>query len=191
MRGLMWMGWVAGSSVALCGCANKLDAMIAQYEMLKDSGATNARLCEQSEKISQAYFDSADREGFLKWDRQRQTDCRPEIKKPQTGVISGSLTFPSDYLPEDMQVCAQNLESDKVDCNSVRTGDRYRLELPPGRYIVWSQTKDAPDQRAFYSVAVPCGLAVHCKDHQPLRVVVKAGSEVDRIDPGDWYASNK
>jgi hypothetical protein len=108
---------------------------------------------------------------------------------PATGTITGSLSFPSDYLPEDLQVCARDVASGEQYCDAEKSGTAYRLELAAGRYTVWSQTGDAPGTQAFYSRFITCGQSVDCADHSPVTVEVGAGQTVEGIDPGDWYAN--
>jgi hypothetical protein len=106
------------------------------------------------------------------------------------GAITGRLSYPSDLLPGDLQVCAEDVASSEVSCDSQSEDGTYRLALPPGRYTVWAQTGEWPGVRAFYSRAVPCGLSVECEDHTPIVVEVTANATVTGIDPGDWYAES-
>jgi hypothetical protein len=109
---------------------------------------------------------------------------------PATGTITGKLSFPSDYLPQDLEVCAEDVSSGAVTCASERMDDRYALTLPAGRYTVWAQTGDLPEIRAFYSHAVPCGLRAECADHAPIVIELAPGATLSEIDPGDWYAGS-
>ena len=104
------------------------------------------------------------------------------------GTIRGQLTYPSDYIPEDLQVCAREITSGEVFCNSRREGDKqYSLQVPVGVYEVWAQTRDWPSVRAFFSEFVRCGSSAECTDHAPIKVVVDPGEETIGVDPGDWY----
>lgn len=109
---------------------------------------------------------------------------------PATGTITGPLTFPSDYLPDDLAVCARNVETGDQFCDADKSGATYSLAVTAGRYTVWAQTGDMPGHRAFYSNAVTCGLDIACTDHAPVIVEVAAGQTVDAVSPGDWYAAN-
>lgn len=129
--------------------------------------------------------------GLLACERAADTveDEAAAVETPVAdGIISGSLSYPSDYIPDDMQVCAREITSDEVSCDAQRQGYSYTLHLRPGTYEVWAQTQDTPDTRAFYSEAVRCGLSVDCVDHRPIRIEVEAGQERAGVDPGDWYA---
>lgn len=106
---------------------------------------------------------------------------------PVAGIVAGSLSYPSDYLPEDMQVCARNVATGEQFCDAEKRGSAYRLVVAAGSYTVWSQTADEPGRQAFYTAFVTCGLKAGCVDHSPITIDVAAGQTVDGIDPGDWY----
>lgn len=129
--------------------------------------------------------------GLVACDRAEEQPAAPaapvETASPD-GTIRGQLSYPSDYLPEDLQVCAREVSSGEVFCNSRREGQGYSLEVPAGAYHVWAQTGDWPEVRAFFSDFVRCGLAAECTDHTPIEVLVDAGGETAGVDPGDWYA---
>ena len=120
----------------------------------------------------------------------------------QPGVIEGSLSYPSEFIPPDMTICAENLATKKIYCtNQHLKAKKYRykvghkLEAPPGDYHVFAQLPDpvkygagyAKDYRAYYSKFVTCGMSVDCLDHAPIIVNVKSGETVRGIDPMDWY----
>jgi len=71
------------------------------------------------------------------------------------GRIEGELSYPSDYIPKDMVVCAEEVSSGKLHCNSKKKAGKtvvsYTLDVPAGRYRVYAQTNDMPDVRAYYS----------------------------------------
>jgi hypothetical protein len=108
------------------------------------------------------------------------------------GAIEGELSYPSDYIPADLQVCAEETESKRLTCSArkIRRGNqaRYTMSLPPGLYFVFAQTKDSPGQRAYYSEFVVCGLNAACKSHKPIAVSVTSGAARKGINPQDWYA---
>ena len=113
-----------------------------------------------------------------------------EAALPATGTISGPLTFPSDYLPDDLAVCARIVETGDQFCDADKSGATYSLTVAAGHYTVWAQTGDMPGYQAFYTNAVACGLAVACTDHAPVVVEVAGGQTVEAVSPGDWYAGN-
>jgi hypothetical protein len=110
----------------------------------------------------------------------------------QTGTIEGEISYPSDYIPPDIQVCAEGIATKQLVCTSHKTRAgkqmRYSLSLPAGEYFVFAQTKDSPGQRAYYSEFVVCGLNAACKSHKPIAVAVAPGVVRRQIDPQDWYA---
>lgn len=117
----------------------------------------------------------------------------------ETGTISGRLMYPSDYIPEDMIVCAEHAASGETFCTDEhleRGGDTtYRLSVPAGGYTVYAKLTApesygaayGPDYRAYYSEFVTCGLMASCASHKPIVVEVKAGQAAADIDPADWY----
>jgi hypothetical protein len=57
----------------------------------------------------------------------------------RTGVIEGSLSYPSDFIPPDMTVCAENLATHQKSCTKKYLKGKqytyklgYKLTLPPG-----------------------------------------------------------
>lgn len=108
---------------------------------------------------------------------------------PEAGKIAGSLSYPSDYLPDDLQICAEETTSGVVTCKGGFKDSSYVLELPVGTYHVWARTDDyEAGYRAYYNEAVRCGLDVACNDRTAIDVAVKAGETITGVDPADWYA---
>ena len=114
------------------------------------------------------------------------------------GLLTGRLSFPSEYIPKDMKVCAENIRNGSVVCaKDVNISEaRYSLALPEGRYYIWSETADwvrEPDfsiQKVYYTEAVPCGLSVNCPNRARKPVNVTSFGITSEIDPGDYYANN-
>jgi len=113
-----------------------------------------------------------------------------------TGTIKGSLSFPSEFIPENMRICAAGTTSEKEYCTidhlqgtreEFTSGLGYEIEVPSGEYFVYASLPENPERKAYYSEFVTCGYANKCPSHQPIRVTVKAGITVDKVDPGDWY----
>lgn len=122
--------------------------------------------------------------------------------EPQPGVIEGSLSYPSEFIPPDMTICAENLTTQKRFCTNKHLKGRkytykvgYKLTLPPGDYHVYAFLPDPAkygatypkDYRAYYSEFVKCGMNVNCKSRAPIVVKVKSGDILKGIDPMDWY----
>jgi hypothetical protein len=117
-------------------------------------------------------------------------------------VIEGSLSYPSEFIPPDMTICAENLATKKLSCTNKHLKAKkyqykvgYKLEVPPGDYQVYAYLPDPArygasypkDYRAYYSEFVKCGMSVDCPSHAPITVKVKSGETVSGIDPQDWY----
>ena len=122
---------------------------------------------------------------------QSQAAATPAPAKPapEAGKIAGSLSYPSDYLPDDLEVCAEDTTSGDVTCKGGFKDNSYAMELPVGIYHVWARTDDyEAGYRAYYNEAVRCGLDVTCADRSAIDVAVKAGETVTGVDPADWYA---
>ncbi len=113
------------------------------------------------------------------------------------GIIEGSLSYPSEKIPENMRICAENIKTNKKYCsdehidNSKYTyGKGYALIVPPGEYYVFTKVENI-DCYAYYSEFVTCGLTVDCSSHKPIKVSVNEGKIVTGIDPIDWYIGQK
>jgi hypothetical protein len=109
------------------------------------------------------------------------------------GFIEGSLSFPSEGIPENMFVCAETTEGEKVICTDNQIKDEefqygvgYKLEIEPGTYFVYAKTPDS-DYKAYYTEFVNCGMSVDCDSHKKIMVEVKNGQITSEVDPGDWY----
>lgn len=111
------------------------------------------------------------------------------------GIVEGSLYYPSDFIPEDMTVCAEPVEAggEEICTNSQIKDEKYvngigyQLNLAPGKYQVYAKTGMMTDYKAYYSDFVTCGLSVECQSHEPIEVTVLAGETLDGVDPADWY----
>src|SRR3989344_4824591 len=140
----------------------------------------------------------------LKPDRTNQTaqtNVTPKLtptptqQLTQTGTIEGSLSFPSEGIPQDLQVCAETLLGVQFECTPTHIqdskytyGSGYKLELPPGKYYVYALVPSfKSDYKAYYNEFVTCGLSINCPSHKPIEVEVSAGATVSNIDPRDWY----
>jgi hypothetical protein len=105
-----------------------------------------------------------------------------------TGSISGSLSFPSEFIPS-MQVVAFDVNNGGWYTFLTAEGSgTYQIDnLPVGTYFIVSYLV-GQDYGGGYSAAVPCGLSVECTDHSLLAVEVVDGQVTSNINPGDWYA---
>ena len=120
------------------------------------------------------------------------TETEATIK---TGIIEGSLSYPSEQIPADMTVCAENTLTQEKFCTKEHIksdkytyGLGYKLDATPGKYFVYALTPNAQGEyRAYYSEFVTCGLKFECESHQPIEVFVELNKTTDKIDPQDWY----
>lgn len=108
------------------------------------------------------------------------------------GKISGYLIYPSDHIPPQMGVCAEDISNPTiktcvkqiVDPKFPVTGVGYEMSLDPGQYYVYSFLGD---WKAYYNEFVTCGLKAECPSHNKIPVTVTSGSSNDQILPHDWY----
>jgi len=118
----------------------------------------------------------------------------------QPAVITGELSYPSDFDFPQMIVCAEAVNSKSIHCTDKRLQNRrsgkytYKLRVPAGSYYVFATlvnggepTEDMRGYKAYYSEFVKCGLKVECPSHERLKVTVRAGQTLAGINPGDWY----
>lgn len=113
---------------------------------------------------------------------------------PTIGTIEGSLSFPSEGIPSDLTICAEDISTKKQYCTKEHLQDEkymfrvgYKIEAPTGDYLVFAYLPEDPADRAYYSEFVTCGLSVDCPSHEPIVVGVAAGQTASDIDPQDWY----
>jgi hypothetical protein len=120
----------------------------------------------------------------------------------QPGTIQGSLSYPSEFIPPDLVICAENLAAGQRLCTDKHLKGKqfqyrvgYRLALPPGDYHVYAYLPDparygadfSRDYRAYYSEFVKCGMRDDCPLPKPVVVQVESGKNLIKIDPQDWY----
>ncbi len=116
----------------------------------------------------------------------------------KSGVVEGSLSFPSEYIPTDLTVCAETESGNKVNCSTEQIKDTrftngvgYSLMLPVGDYYIYSVSDSFnPNYKAYYNEFVECGLSVNCSSHNNILVNVSEDETVTNIDPIDWYNQN-
>jgi|GEM_PF-2919115 len=112
---------------------------------------------------------------------------------PTTGIIEGSLSYPSEQIP-DLTVCAEEVgnmpntvcTSNLIDDPAYTAGRGYQLEVQPGEYYVYAYFIDK-SYMAYYTEFVTCGLDISCPSHDYIPVNVSAGDHIYDIDPVDWY----
>jgi hypothetical protein len=129
-------------------------------------------------------------------DTNDDTNNSQEVEYKE-GTIEGSLSYPSEYIPEDMQICARAsvaaasafCTSDHITDSRYTYGVGYKLTVPYGQYYVYAQPDDTSNYLAYYTEYVQCGMTENCTSHDWVVVTVsEANPHVENIDPGDWYA---
>lgn len=107
---------------------------------------------------------------------------------PNTGTISGYLSYPSSFIPA-LNVIAFDMNNDYFYYITTSQGTSYYeiSNLPPSTYYVVAYLA-GEDYAAGYTNAVPCGLSVDCPNHYYIPVLVNAGDFVTEVNPQDWYA---
>jgi hypothetical protein len=107
-----------------------------------------------------------------------------------TGVIEGSLSYPSEVvMPQE--VCAVEVSTNQRFCTNEQLYDDmryahdvgYRLQVPPGTYVVSSSN------RGYEARYLGCSISEseQCTSHAAVPVVVSAGATVSGIDPQEWW----
>ena len=131
-----------------------------------------------------------------------------QIPKPSPATLSGSVSYPSDAIPDGLVICAENIKTGKTTCtgpfisssqggtgflsdDKFTHGVGYELPVPAGVYNVYA-TAPGLESKAYYSYFVACVSADEqrgqvCDDHTPIDIEVVPGQSTTGIDPGDWY----
>lgn len=130
-------------------------------------------------------------------------ESKASASAQKTAVITGALSYPSDFDFPEMIVCAEAVNSKRIHCTEKRIRNRrngkftYKLRVPAGDYYVFAiivnseePVDDVRGYKAYYSEFVTCGLSVDCPSHAPIKVSVRAGQTLTGINPGDWYAED-
>lgn len=111
------------------------------------------------------------------------------------GIIEGSLDFIDHNIPNDIEVCAENLNTDKTYCTKDQIidakyaiGKGYKIEVPEGNYYIYSYSKNKnPNYKAYFTEFVECGMTSRCKSHNKIMIKVQKDITLPDIDPIDWY----
>jgi len=120
-----------------------------------------------------------------------------EKTESPTGMLSGKLTYPGEFLPPQRVVALDATDPEVYFSTDVMSGDDYEIDVQPGTYFILAFLINPagvgmePGFSAGYSQAVLCGLGSACKDHSLVPVDVNAGDQLTGIDPIDWYASDE
>lgn len=107
---------------------------------------------------------------------------------PVPGSISGTLSYPSEFIPA-LRVVAFHVNGFNFRyVDTMQNQETYQITgLAPGLYHVVAYVMDG-SYAGGYTAMVTCGLSAGCEDHSLIDVVVESGKDTPNIAPGDWYA---
>ena len=107
---------------------------------------------------------------------------------PQTGGISGKLSFPSEGIPPLLVVAFNSATGQYYWVLTAQDQSTYQIDnLPVGKYTVFAYA--LPDGKIVgaYDQFYVCGMHQGCSDASLIEVEVVGGSVTPNIDPGNWY----
>ncbi|MDZ7786148.1 MAG: hypothetical protein U5L95_03440 [Candidatus Saccharibacteria bacterium] len=153
-----------------------------------------ASCVEAGNPVMESYPEQCSANGvtYVNPEQRRESEAQAQ---PSTGIISGEAGYPSERLPEDLEICLESVETNEIvgECHEVNVAD-YSIEAPEGTFYVFARTQDRPDYRAYYNEFVECGLRADCpkSGHQALiGVEVTSGGTVEGVNPNDWYDTSQ
>lgn len=120
---------------------------------------------------------------------EQSADWPGDPTKGDTGTISGSLGYPSEFIPPLRVVAFNMFSKNYYYVDTQRNQAEYQIsELPEGTYqVVAFVREEGPDFAGGYSHFVTCGMMASCNNHQLVEVNVYAGTVVEDVDPVDFY----
>lgn len=137
--------------------------------------------------------------------RVLNTQSDSDIKQ-QKGIISGSVTYPSEIIPGSLEVCAyKSLDGDIFECtDNIIEDDRfvygfgYELDLTAGTYYLAAALRTEPQIRAWHNnyisrVVLDGQTPDVCSNLSlvdPVEITVLPGQISEDIVVGDWYYSS-
>lgn len=117
-----------------------------------------------------------------------------------SGAITGSAGYvpPTGVAPQLVYAISTAGPSHGAYATEIVAGQySYSIKgVAPGAYYVYTAVRPLVCKGqglvlgASYSAFMKCGGDPKCA-HGPIPVIVTAGASTDRVDPGDWYTSNK
>jgi len=109
---------------------------------------------------------------------------------PADGEVSGSICYPSEFIPA-MTVFFRNLETEELVATAiVENQTDYSITLPVGQYLAFAYPNEGSTISGAYTQAVPCGLGSDCADHSLIVVDVQPGQSVEGVNLCDWYTQD-
>jgi hypothetical protein len=122
----------------------------------------------------------------------------PALPSSNPGTITGTAGWPPSGVSPQLiyAISTAGASHGAYSTETVAGQFSYTIKgVAPGEYYVFSAVRPLVCKGqgtvlgAPYSVFATCG-SPSCS-HAPLQVIVKAGVTTARIDPGDWYTSDK
>ena len=108
--------------------------------------------------------------------------------------IEWSLGYPSEWIPSNMQVCAENVSTKQIICTDKEIQNKkytdglwYVLKVPFWTYNVFAKVPEQKDYKAYYSKFVECWLLASCPSHDPIDVIISSSGTVSGINTWDRY----
>ncbi len=116
-------------------------------------------------------------------------------------TISGSLVYPSERIPQEVVVCAKNMQSFEKVCTDSYESSRfvygigYELGLEHGTYTVFASLGN---NKAYYNEYVREYIGSNawldydvnlCSEYLPLEINTRDLSAQGDVAVGDWYYS--
>ena len=178
---------VVGSTAFLFDQKNKLgEQEVAKLQKELDESKKNS---QNEVNFLQEKLDAA---------QKKLDDVEKAKAQTQKVTIEGSLSYPGNAIPKDMQICAQDISDAKNEfCTKEQIMDKkytygvgYKIELPLGSYYVYATVPSWAGYKSYYDEFVTCGMKYGCASHTPIEVKVESGKNLSEIDPIDWYKQN-
>jgi hypothetical protein len=114
-----------------------------------------------------------------------------ETPAPETGGISGALSFPSEGIPPLLVVAFNTSTGQYYWVQTTENQSTYQIDnLPVGKYTVFAYALPDGTFVGAYDQFYVCGLHQGCTDMSLIEVEVQAGAVTPNIDPGNWYGDS-
>jgi hypothetical protein len=169
----------------------------------KDKGAEDilSRLKkDQAVYLQSTHDNQVDVDGYVWWEIYDPASkvkgwCAAKhlgsVEAPKLGTIEGSITFPSDFIPDGFTVVVEDVATGKeymtgqvIYDSKYRFGVGFVIKVPPGNYYVYA-FEPAIDFKAYYDVFVQSDFEIDSEEK--IVVTVGEGQHVDDVFVGNWW----
>ena len=113
------------------------------------------------------------------------------VEAQRLGTIEGSITFPSDFIPDGFTVVVEDVatgqeyRTDQVIYDSkYRFGVGFVIKVPPGSYYVYA-VEPAIDFKAYYDEFMQSDFEID--SYEKIVVPIAEGQHVDDLLVGNWW----